>query len=119
MQICWLRGARRRAGHPRVTTVLPEGWEDIHCTFADGGQLHVQSKERAERAERLGLADIADAVAHAATSLSAGTQAVSAALRLRRGHVISGDPRGGGASYAPGLAISIRCFAAAVVAGSP
>lgn len=75
-------GAKRRAGHPRITTVVPEGWEDIDCTLADGEQLHIQSKERGERAEPLGLADIADAVAHAAPSLSAGSQAVRAAFAL-------------------------------------
>jgi hypothetical protein len=75
-------GASKRHGHPPITSVVPEGWEDVDCTLADGGQLRVQSKERGEQSEPLGLSDIADAVAHAAPSLSAGNQSMGAEFAL-------------------------------------
>jgi len=62
-----LVGARRDA--IRATGVRPEGIEDVDCLTIDGGTVLVQAKDRAGGDTTWTRAEMADAIAHAATGL--------------------------------------------------
>lgn len=63
-------GRAARHDHPIVTSVVPEGWEDIDCHLSAGGRVHVQAKERGPESRPLGMAEIAEVIAHAAASVA-------------------------------------------------
>lgn len=60
----------RLATFPAVVSVVPEGLEDIDCDLADGRRLLVQTKERGPGGRPVGIADVAQAIAHAAKALT-------------------------------------------------
>jgi hypothetical protein len=64
-------GIANRPEHPPVSSVVPEGWEDIDVNLGDGEKLFVQAKERSPDSNNLGAAAVADVVVHSALSLSA------------------------------------------------
>jgi hypothetical protein len=52
-----------------VTSVVPEGFEDIDCQLRSGDSLLIQTKERGTGARAIALAEIAEIIAHAAEAL--------------------------------------------------
>jgi hypothetical protein len=66
-----VRGQVRTEDSPSVSSLVPEGWEDIDCSLGSSGQLYVQVKERGLGAAAIGAAEVAAIVVHTATSLKA------------------------------------------------
>lgn len=62
-----------RAGTLPITSVMPEGMEDVDCRCRDGSVLIVQAKERGDGASTLAVAAIADILEHALPALEATT----------------------------------------------
>jgi hypothetical protein len=64
----YLLSASRSAakGLPAVVRVRPEGFEDVDCQLADESWLLVQSKQRGPGARKIGVAEAATILAHAA-----------------------------------------------------
>jgi hypothetical protein len=62
-----------------VTSIRPEGVEDIDCELADGSLLLVQVKEHGVGARNIGAAEVAEIIAHAAYALTLDTTAGAAA----------------------------------------
>lgn len=58
-----------RAGRLPITSVTPEGTEDVDCACADGSSLFVQAKERGDGAGVLTCAEIAQVLDHAIPAL--------------------------------------------------
>jgi hypothetical protein len=72
--------AGKRADHPSAICVRPEGWEDIDVDLEDGRRLFVQVKERSPGTSNLGVASVAEVIAHAAVGLKADGRLESDAL---------------------------------------
>lgn len=64
---------RGRAGGLPITSVTPEGMEDIDCTCRDGSVLVVQAKERGDGSSTLACHAIAEILKHALPALEATT----------------------------------------------
>jgi hypothetical protein len=58
-----------RAGRLPITSVTPEGTEDVDCACADGSSLFVQAKERGDGTGVLTCAEIAQVLDHAIPAL--------------------------------------------------
>jgi hypothetical protein len=62
-------GRVRSPSFPRVSRLVPEGFEDVDCVLDDNRRLLVQAKERGPGGKPFGVADLADAMVHAFEAL--------------------------------------------------
>jgi hypothetical protein len=79
----------------QISSVCPEGFEDVDCQLDDGSLLLVQTKERGPGARAIANAELAEIIAHAAPALHFTAGAAAARVKQGAREPMADPPRGG------------------------